>query len=1210
MERKSNRTIFRGLFQRRDSQKVGKAPGARKLRVEGLEERRLLSASDWGGEGVFENAAIVALASDEIASAEISLQRETVEIETLATAGTYNQHDLSIIYALGLTEESEGVVWNSEGRLVELTYANPEVTSIEIKGCSVLSSLDVSRCANLTSLDCSQNQLTTLDISGCVNLDRLDCRENALSNLDLSHCSNLTVLYCQINSLSELNVSNCAKLLRFDCYMNNLSQLDISALVDLSHFECYLNNLTSLDVSNSPRLYFLNCEKNQISELDVSNLTNLHRLSCSYNQIERLDLSNCPDLNIVSCFNNQLSELLAPNCGSLWTLNCGNNRLTELDLSGCTELSYLGCNGNKLTILDFSQNVYIQNIICYYNNLLELNVEGCASLQTLECFSNQLSYLDISDCNNLQSLDCHDNNLQELILPNCLNLLSLKCHNNKLSDLDVSSFVNLELLYCENNLLSSLDLSNNQYLTNLSCNCETMISLDVSGCRKLKILYFSGKSLVTLNASGCENLTDLTCYNNKIENLCLSGCTNLEWLICSMNQLEELDLKDCGKLQYLDCVGNKLKSLDVVECLDLYALYCDNNALDTVNISPHPSLQFVSCSNNKLINLEVSDCVNLQRLNCCKNELVELEIVNCPNLTYMECYNNHLITLEIDNCQHLESIICAYNKLTALNIRNSPNIRGIYCYVNNLTEINLSSIPNIVSLNCAENNISQLDLSMCSQLTMFDCRFNSLTELDISSCPNLNSLSFDSSLERITMGNVVTTKVTIRRVNGVEELVVIDGSGQILETTEGLQEVISFNIQANATNPITIAYFKNGEVVGTTKINEIVLTPPILAGSVTNTAIVVKINPVEDAERYVLEYDTDPNFSEPRTKTYTTTGAKTITGLTPGTPYYVRVKAIATNADDSAWSTLRLVPGAPTLASPKFVASATKTTLIVNIGAVENAESYVLEYSENPDFSDSVTKTYRTSGARTFTNLPFGKTYYFRVKATSESCNDSKWSQLAFATGQLSGTTLKVASVNYDRVELTVAKVDKAVGCAIEYSKSADFSDSTLVYFSTFGTKTISGLDENATYYFRAKALGDGTNRVDSAWTSTITRKTAEYLGALSAPSVVALSATKNALVLKFTGVPNGAKYVVEYGTDPTFAGCATKTYPSSGSKTITGLAAGTTYYLRLKAIATGYADSDWVQATATTKGAPASSAILDLDAAFEDYFDDELALI
>ena len=136
--------------------------------------------------------------------------------------------------------------------------------------------------------------------------------------------------------------------------------------------------------------------------------------------------------------------------------------------------------------------------------------------------------------------------------------------------------------------------------------------------------------------------------------------------------------------------------------------------------------------------------------------------------------------------------------------------------------------------------------------------------------------------------------------------------------------------------------------------------------------------------------------------------------------------------------------------------------------------------------------------------------------------------------------------------------------------------------------------------------FGDGENRLDSGWSDAFEAQTAELFGQLATPAIQTLVTTQNSISIKFSAVENAAKYVLEYGTDPTFENCSTKTFTSAGMKAISDLEPGTTYYLRLKATGTGYVDSDWIARTPKTKAAT-SSAILDLDAALEDGVDEEL---
>ena len=260
------------------------------------------------------------------------------------------------------------------------------------------------------------------------------------------------------------------------------------------------------------------------------------------------------------------------------------------------------------------------------------------------------------------------------------------------------------------------------------------------------------------------------------------------------------------------------------------------------------------------------------------------------------------------------------------------------------------------------------------------------------------------------------------------------------------------------------------------------LDVPTITLSGTKNAVVVKIDPVDGAEKYVVEYSTDSKFSTYSTKTYSSAGVKTLSGLSTGTWYYVRVKATATGRPQSAYTPVAKAYTGGKLAMPAFSASAVKTSITLNIKAVEGGEKYVVEYSENEDFSNAKTKTF-SSGVRTITGLTFGTKYYIRVKATSSTANNSAWNVLTFAAGQLATPSRSATSVGVDFVKIKCWNSPNNSGFEIRYSTSSDFSDTQ--YARTEPGKTVcevTGLASDTKYYFSARALGDNVSRVDSNW--------------------------------------------------------------------------------------------------------------------------------
>lgn len=89
-------------------------------------------------------------------------------------------------------------------------------------------------------------------------------------------------------------------------------------------------------------------------------------------------------------------------------------------------------------------------------------------------------------------------------------------------------------------------------------------------------------------------------------------------------------------------------------------------------------------------------------------------------------------------------------------------------------------------------------------------------------------------------------------------------------------------------------------------------------------------------------------------------------------------------------------------------------------------------------------------------------------------------------------------------------------------------------------------------------------------------------LDAPSAPIVSGISAT--AATVTWGDVPNATSYEIERSTSPAFTSPTAETIADpTVAKSYTGLVTATTYYFRVRAVATGYVTSGWSTAAFTT---------------------------
>jgi len=351
-----------------------------------------------------------------------------------------------------------------------------------------------------------------------------------------------------------------------------------------------------------------------------------------------------------------------------------------------------------------------------------------------------------------------------------------------------------------------------------------------------------------------------------------------------------------------------------------------------------------------------------------------------------------------------------------------------------------------------------------------------------------------------------------------------------------------------------------------------------------------------------------PKVSDNKTNDGNGAGSFTshITGLTGSTIYYVR--AYATNSSGTGYgSTMSFATDSVPTVVTAYISSITYTsaqsggTVKSDGGATVTARGVCWSTDQAPTTSDN--KTTNGSGTGSFTSnmtgLSAGTTYYVRAYATNSvgtGYGDVR-SFKALSTSVPTVTTASVSSVTYTTAQCggTITSDGGSAVTARGVCWSTNQTPTTSDNKTNNGTGTgiftsnITGLSAGTTYYVRAYA----TNSVGTGYGDAISFKTLSTslptVSTASVSSVTYTTAQCGGTITSDGGAAVTARGVC-WSTNQTPTTSDNKTNNGSGTgsfaSNITGLSAGTTYYVRAYAtnsVGTGYGDVRSFKALSTS---------------------------
>jgi phosphodiesterase/alkaline phosphatase D-like protein len=345
-------------------------------------------------------------------------------------------------------------------------------------------------------------------------------------------------------------------------------------------------------------------------------------------------------------------------------------------------------------------------------------------------------------------------------------------------------------------------------------------------------------------------------------------------------------------------------------------------------------------------------------------------------------------------------------------------------------------------------------------------------------------------------------------------------------------------------------------------ITAVVATPALNSSTVTWTT-----NEAADGQ---VEYGTSASFGSLSTlvTALTTPHSITLSGLTANTTYYFRVRSrdAAGNLATSTSATFQtLAPDTTPPVITAVVATPTVNSATVTWTTNEAADGQVEYGTAPPGTLSTLVTALTTPHSITLTGLTANTTYYYRVRSRDAAGNLALSTILSFRTLTPDTTppviTAVVATPAANSATVTWTTNEAANG-QVEYGTSSSLGTlSTLVTaLTTPHSITLSGLTANTTYYFRVRSR-DAAGNLATSTTSTFSTD-------VTPPVITAVVATPAANSATVTWTTNeAANGQVEYGTSPSFGTLSTlvTALTTPHSITLSGLAANTTYYFRVR---------------------------------------------